>query len=199
MLSQIIKINGHPRAQRAHNTVLTATARLLQEEGLAALTIERIADSSGVSTATIYKHWPSKTAVAAEAFACAAAEAVPLPDSGDVLADLLDFAVDAVIFFGSPSNNVFTQLLAACANESSGSAYFRTYYLAPRRDLFRVLWDRALAKGVVRSDIDIDTAIDVLFGAAVFRLLRSDNDLDAGVARGLVRSSLQGLLIGTGA
>lgn len=194
MSDGIIEISDRPRAQHAHRTVLAATARLLREAGVAQLTIERIAEASGVSTATIYKHWPSKTAVAAEAFGRAAADGIPMRAGDDAVDDLLEFAVDAVVFFGSPSNNVFTQLLAACAHEPCGATYFRTYYLAPRRERLRPLWDRACAEGLVRDDIDIDSAFDVLFGAAVFRMLSSGADLPPETARELVRASLRGLL-----
>lgn len=192
----IIEVSDRPRAQHAHQRVLAATAQLLREGEVAHLTIERIAEASGVSTATIYKHWPSKTAVAAEAFGHAAGEALPLPAGTDALADLLEFTVNAVVYFGSPSNNVFTQLLAACASEPSGATYFRTFYLTPRRDLLRPLWDRARAAGLVRTDTDADTAFDVLFGAAVFRMLSSGEDLNPDVAREIVRTSLGGLLTG---
>lgn len=192
----VIEVSDRPRAQHAHQRVLAATARLLREGEVAHLTIERIAEASGVSTATIYKHWPSKTAVAAEAFGRAAGEALPVPAGEDALADLLEFTVNAVVYFGSPSNNVFTQLLAACAREPSGATYFRTYYLTPRRDLLRPLWDRARADGLVRTDTDADTAFDVLFGAAVFRMLSRGEDLNPDVAREIVRVSLGGLLPG---
>src|ERR1700729_3049792 len=64
-------IKAHPtgaRSLRVHDSVLQATRELLAEGGLAAATVDAISARSGVSKATVYKHWPSRTAVAAEAF-----------------------------------------------------------------------------------------------------------------------------------
>ena len=67
------------------STVLDATNELLRDAGFAGVTIERLAALSGVSTATIYKHWPSKNAIVAEAFGRTATEALKIPDGGDPL------------------------------------------------------------------------------------------------------------------
>ena len=59
---------SHPRSLRAKDSVLCATKDLLDEGGLGAATVDAISARSGVSKATIYKHWPCRTAIAAEAF-----------------------------------------------------------------------------------------------------------------------------------
>src|SRR5436190_10308764 len=51
------------RSQRAHDDVLDAALRLFSERGIDATSMDAIADASGVSKATIYKHWPDKDAL----------------------------------------------------------------------------------------------------------------------------------------
>ncbi len=59
---------GRPRSERARLATLEAAADLLVEGGLAATTVESIAARAGVSKVTIYKWWPSRGAVAVDAY-----------------------------------------------------------------------------------------------------------------------------------
>src|SRR5271154_5740470 len=63
---------------RAHEKVLDAAAKLFSERGLDKTSIDAIAASSGVSKATIYKHWADKEGPAVVA-------------AGDWKADILAF------------------------------------------------------------------------------------------------------------
>ena len=107
---------GTPRSQRVHEAAVDATRRLLAEGGLPAATMDAIAARSGVSKATLYKHWPSRTAVAAEAFGREMADAVPLPDTGTTVGDLTEQVRLVSRFYASPEGTVFAQLLAACVH-----------------------------------------------------------------------------------
>ena len=55
---------GTMRSERARDEVLQATADLVAEVGLERITIDEIAARSGVAKTTIYRHWPSKQALA---------------------------------------------------------------------------------------------------------------------------------------
>ncbi|WP_300681919.1 TetR/AcrR family transcriptional regulator [Nocardioides sp.] len=184
-------VSDRPRSQNAHTQVLIATSELLDTIEFDKITVERIAARSGVSTATIYKHWPSKLAIVAEAFGRTTASNVPIEVSADPRHDLVTFAVASMTYHGLPSSRVFVQLIAACAVEPSGAAYLAEYYLGPRRDSIRPLWNAAVEAGAVRDDLDFDLAMDVLFGASVFRLMRGCDDT---LTRAAVEASLAGLL-----
>lgn len=191
MSERIMPVSDRPRSQRTHTAVIESTAALLKSSGFSGVTIDRIAAHSGVSTASIYKHWPSKTAVIAEAFGKTAEAALPVYQTGNPVEDLIECAVAAVAFHGTPAQWVFVELLAACAVEPSGAAYLQEYYLGPRRDAIRPLWEAAVEAGAVRDDVDSDTALDTIFGAAVFRLMRRIEDDDL---RGTIELSIVGLL-----
>jgi AcrR family transcriptional regulator len=183
-----------PRSQRIHEAVLTATEELLLEGGLPAATVDAIAARSGVSKATIYKHWPSRTAVAAKAFGRMMAEALPLPDTGSVVGDLTEQVVKVSAFYDSERGRVFAQLLAACVDDAAAAPYFREYFLRGRREAVGVLWQRALDRGEVDPGVAVDDVIDMLFGPLVFRRLTGHCALSEDHARALARSALAGLL-----
>lgn len=185
---------SHPRSLRAKDSVLCATTELLAEGGLPAATVDAISARSGVSKATIYKHWPCRTAIAAEAFGKQMAAAIPLPDKGNAVDDLIEQVRLVSAFYAGPHGTVFAQLLAACVADPAGSPYFREYFLDARRAAVADLWQRALERGEVDPDITADTATDVLFGPLIFRLMTGHAALTQEQADALSSAALRGLL-----
>jgi AcrR family transcriptional regulator len=183
-----------PRSARAHDAVLSATRELLDEGGLPAATVDAIAARSGVSKATIYNHWPSRTAVAAEAFGLGMAEAIPLPDTGTARGDLAEQVRRVSDFYASPNGKVFAQLLAASVTDPHGASYFREFFLAGRRESTRELWERAVERGEARLGVDVDTAADLLFGGLIYRLLNGNTPLTRERADAIADAALNGLL-----
>lgn len=185
-----------PRSLRAHLTVLEATLALLDEGGLPAATIEAINARSGVSKATIYKHWPSRTAIAAEAFGRHMAEAIPLPDTGSAEGDLREQARRVSAFYAGHDGLVAGQLLAACVLDADAATYFRVYFLDGRRVAIARLWQRALDRGEVDPSISADTVVDLLSGPLIFRLLGGHKPLTEREADAIADAVLHGLLAG---
>ena len=60
---------ARPRSERAHDQVLEAAIQLFSERGIDSTSIDAIAEMSGVSKATIYKHWADKDALLLEMMA----------------------------------------------------------------------------------------------------------------------------------
>jgi AcrR family transcriptional regulator len=73
-----------PRVERSRELVLAATIELLAEVGYGPLAVEAVASRSGVAKSTIYRHWPGKEELAAEAFARLRDEAGTVPPPGPV-------------------------------------------------------------------------------------------------------------------
>lgn len=177
---------------------MDATAQLLDEGGYAASTVDAIAARSGASKATIYKHWPSRTAVAAEAFGAMMAQDLPLPDTGSTVGDLTEQVVRVSAFYASSRGDVFAQLLAACVEDAAGAAYFRDYFLDGRRAAITELWQRGVSRGDVDADIAIDDVIDLLFGPLIFRRMSGHCTLTEEHARRLADVALRSALAPNG-
>lgn len=182
------------RSDRIHQAILVATAELLDEGGFPAATMDAIAARSGASKATLYKHWPSRTAVASEAFGTMMAEALPLPDTGSTATDLTEQVVRVSAFYASARGEVFAQLLAACVEDTTGAAYFREYFLSGRRAAITELWRRGVDRGEADAGTAIDDVIDILFGPLIFRRMTGHYPLTEEHARQLAATALRGLL-----
>jgi len=190
----MLEQSSHPRSLRAKDSVLCATKDLLDEGGLGAATVDAISARSGVSKATIYKHWPCRTAIAAEAFGRRMADSIPLPDEGNAIADLTEQVRRVSRFYSGPNGRIFAQLLAASVTDEAAAPYFREFFLDTRRANVAELWNRALARGEVNPTITAGTATDLLFGPLIFRLLTGHAPLTEEEADAIATAALHGLV-----
>src|SRR5580658_1335 len=80
---------ARPRSAQAHKKVLDAAVQLFSERGIDTTSMDAIAESSGVSKATIYKHWQDKDALILEVMGHLHGldEERPVFDTGDFRAD----------------------------------------------------------------------------------------------------------------
>ena len=85
---------GRPRSAAAHQAILDATVQLLSEVGFAATTVEAVAARAGVGKATVYRRWPSKVPLVIDALDARAIEQVPIPRTGSVRGDLIEFLAE---------------------------------------------------------------------------------------------------------
>ena len=78
------------RSARAHRQVLEAALKLFARQGIDATSMDAIAAASGVSKATIYKHWHDKDALCLEALASLfRLDAATAVKTGDNRADMI--------------------------------------------------------------------------------------------------------------
>ena len=149
---------GRPRSEQSRVAVLRATSELLQEVGLRAMTTEEISSRSGASKATIYKWWPNKYAVAVEAFLTEMMAEAPDPDTGSAHEDFRRVIRGLTHFYTGGSGRVFAQLVGEAQTDPLVQAELRTHLAEPRRALMRTIWDRGVARGELRPDLDPDAA-----------------------------------------
>ena len=189
------KHRGRQRCQIAEAAILKATSDLLKEQSLRDVTADAIADRAGVSKATIYKWWPNKNRVALDAFLSQLEKEVPIPNTGSVVGDFTEQLVHSARFYTSRYGRMLAQFLAEGQSDPTFLALFRERFQQPRRNSVRVIWERGVARGEVRKDVDFELVIDLLFGTVVYRLLGAHNPLDDAAARSIVDAVFHGVLV----
>ncbi len=176
---------GRRRNAAARDAILDATFELLCSEGAGGVTVDAIAEAAGVGRQTIYRWWPSKGAVAAEAMARGARAIVPVLDSGAFPDDLMQFLIDSFAGLEDPGiRRVLCQLVAA-AQQDEHVAQVLAEFAAQCRAALRVVLERGRASGDLSADANLGLLIDVAYGVLWYRLLVGHAPLDAGVARDL--------------
>jgi AcrR family transcriptional regulator len=76
------------RVQRSKDAILAVTYTLLSEEGIGGVSIDEVSRRSGVSKTTIYRHWPSRSALLMDACSKIGTEPV-IPDTGTLEGDII--------------------------------------------------------------------------------------------------------------
>ncbi len=186
---------GRPRSERARLATLEAAADLLVEGGLTAATMEAIAARAGVSKVTIYKWWPSRGAVAVDAYFHRFDETYSYVDTGDVAADLTTQVRLLIHAFRGRAGEIMAELIGRAQTDPVLAETLRTGWLVPRREAAAAVLERAVARGQLRPDADIPTVMDELYAPLYWRLLMRHQPLDDALADELVRNTLEGVRI----
>jgi len=175
---------------------LRATVEVLEEVGYRNLTIEGVAARAGVGKQTIYRWWNgSKGALVLEAFISIGDERVPPPDTGTVRADLLAVMRPVFALHASPREGTSLANRTLMAEAQFDPALHADYvelhrsWWGPLRDILQ----RGITRGELRADIDVQLVIDLLLGAAWYRLLLEHAPLNRSSADRLVDTVLNGL------
>ena len=95
--------------------------------------------------------------------------------------------------FAGRTGTIIAGIVAEAQNDLETADVFRSQYLAPRRLEARDALARAQARGDIRADADLETAVDALFGPVYFRLLAGHASLTTEFADTLVVVLLDGL------
>lgn len=177
-------VAGGPRSV---SKILDATRDVLSGQGYPALTIEAVAAAAGVGKSTIYRWWPSKEALVADALA-EIFRAEEIPDQGDTHAELRH-AVDMTI------DNYANEDMAASLPALAGGllphpelmARFREAFLSRKRENIAAALHRGIRRGDLPQDLDTDLVQDIWAGTILYRRLMTGSPLDADLAEHLVQ------------
>jgi AcrR family transcriptional regulator len=162
---------GRPRSEAARQAILRSTLRILGRSGFSDFKIEEVADHAEVGKATVYRWWPNKGALIADAFASSTTRKLRFPDTGSVYTDMSQQMRQLVKVFRSRHGRIVSAILAAGQSDRDLIKAFRERFLWPRRrEAYRTL-RRAIARGELRKDTDLDLLLDSLYGPIYMRFL----------------------------
>lgn len=182
---------GRPRSVRSENAILTAAMEILVERGYRGFTMDEVVTRASVSKATIYRRWPSK-----ELLAVAAVDRLPelTPvDKGSVEEDL--FAI--VTEFGDfVQNTALGTVWPTLVGERSRSPELRAALDAStdrRRTPTKIVLQRAVERGELPTDLDMELAVDLVMGPIMLRLMFENADISPNEFRKIIQVALKGL------
>ncbi|MEP7201308.1 MAG: TetR/AcrR family transcriptional regulator [Ilumatobacteraceae bacterium] len=170
------------RSERARQSVLDATADLVAEVGVERTTIDEIASRSGVAKSTIYRHFPSKEVLVVEAVhAC-----IDIPivtDTGSLRDDLIScFSGTTKASYDGRLGDMMLSLMDAAQRDPELGRLVRAQTDQKRR-LATTVIERAVARGDLPADVDVDLLVTLLAGPLVYtKLVRRQRVTDELVA-----------------
>jgi AcrR family transcriptional regulator len=183
---------GRPRSEQARVAILRSTLKLLGENGFPELTIEDVAAHAGVGKATVYRWWPNKAALIADAFASSATRKLHFPDTGSVRTDMSQQMRQLVKIFRSRRGRIVSAILGGGQSDRDLIAAFRERFLTPRRQEAYATLRRGILRGELRQNVDLDLLLDSLYGPIYMRFLIRHDKLTAGFVDSLCELVLGG-------
>ena len=172
---------------------MAAATELLAEGGYDALTMEAVAARAGVGKPTVYRRWSTRAQLVFE-LDRGAAIPDPLPDTGSLRSDLTMVLSCLVESFRSADRKIIGDQLGEMVTVEEFARKVAERRLRPDRDKVLVVWERAVARGEVRDDVDGAEWMDDMVGALVYRILVRHEPTELSDVDRLVDRALAGVL-----
>jgi AcrR family transcriptional regulator len=156
------------------------------ERGYAAISLERVAQRAGVGKAALYRRWPSKLAMVVDRLEAVGIAPEPLPDTGALATDLRAMLAQLRRLLRHPLvGRILPDLHAEMPRNPELAARVRGRLQVERRRRGGELFARAVARGELPPDIDVELLADAVAAMLYWRLIvtrgRADDDYLAGL------------------
>jgi AcrR family transcriptional regulator len=188
---------GRPRSESRKQAILVAAYELLCDHGLAGTSMDAVADRAGVSKATIYRWWSSKELLALDAlYESWEAQAGPASAMAETTLEheLLALVLPWVgMVADSSSTRILLGILTKARDDPGFADAYRERFIQPRREGSREVLRRAIERGEVAAEVDIEVAADLVWGPLYHRLLHGHARFDEQFARRSVALAVAGI------
>jgi AcrR family transcriptional regulator len=185
---------GRKRDHTRDPEILACAIDVLAEEGYDGMTIEMVAARAKAGKATLYRRWASKSELVIEAVAClkkADTAEENLPDTGTLRGDLVAMIRPHSIEDGEKKLRVMTGLASLLARSPELSDAVNAAIVDPRAKINRLFFERAIARGEIPADCDIDTLSMVSPSMVAYRSLIVKKTVD----RAFLISLIDGVIL----
>jgi AcrR family transcriptional regulator len=184
-------VAGRPRSAACDNAIVDAAIIEYAAGGLEGMSVDAVAARAGVSKATIYRRFPAKVDLVIAAAVALCEEHSPRPDTGSLRTDLLltlqnlrSLLVDPV--FGAAKRRLVTD---AIHNEEL--AITHRQLVERRREVTLAMLRRAIDRGELRADLDLEFLADEIGGPVFYRHLLMHETVDDAYIAHLVDAFLE--------
>jgi len=165
---------GRARSESARRAILEATRDELAQHGYDKLSIDRVAAAAGAGKQTVYRWYPSKSALVAECIldGYVALGNIPIPDTGNIRRDLRDWLRAFADHAGRPeAASLIRAATAAAADNDDVAARFYERVTAASEGALTARLRTAEHAGQLRTGAPATAVAQALVGAVLYRLL----------------------------
>jgi len=173
---------GRKRDHTRDPEILDAALDVLAESGFDGMTIDMVAARAKAGKATIYRRWPSKADLVLDAVACMKAGEIDferLPDTGTLRGDLVAMIRPRTIEEGERKLRIMAGLFSMISSSPELADAARAAIIEPRAAVNREFLQRAIDRGEISPDCDIEALAVLTPAMAAFRLLILRQPVDA--------------------
>ena len=151
------------RSAQVQAVVRKALQELVAEQGREKVTVPAVAERAGVSASSIYRRWGDVNGLLGETATERLDPNRPLPETGDLKAELVAWARELINHLNKPGNTSMLKAAAALAGSED------TNCLKNRRAEATVLVSRAQARGDATPSVQ--QVLDHMMAPIIYRLI----------------------------
>lgn len=171
---------GRKRDPSRDADILEATLDVLAENGYEGMTIDMVAARAKAGKATVYRRWESKSELVIDAVACmkGPVDFDALPDTGTLRGDLVAMIKPPSIADAQRKVRIMGGLMSLIQQEPDLAEAAHIAVMEPRLQVNRVLMQRAIDRGEISADIDIDLIATVSSAMVSYRTMMLRKPVD---------------------
>lgn len=163
--------SSRPRVEGdREDEILDATVELLLEVGYDRLTMDAVARRARASKATLYRRWDDKPSLVVDAMVRAKqAPQIESHDTGSLRGDLVSTFCGAHGMGHKETTGMLGAVITALSSDPEFARRFREAFIAPKVAVSRDIYQRAIERGEIPADVDIDVIAPALAGILLHR------------------------------
>ncbi|WP_313278395.1 TetR/AcrR family transcriptional regulator [Timonella senegalensis] len=176
-----MRSSGRPRSTQTTENAIEEALKILREEGVGSLSMERVAANIGVSKPSLYRRWKDRGELIMDALQ-RVVEIGDCPDTGNLAEDLYLYGRQSLenesrATSGADSNSLMRTVLSP----EIAPLYFERIGQHRRKNGLLIV-QRAVARGELPVDVNASLLLDMLSGTVFFhaymqRLALQDSEL----------------------
>lgn len=185
---------GRRRDHTRDAEILDAALEVLAETGYDGMTIDMVAARAKAGKATVYRRWSSKSELVVEAISCLKKNSLDLdhvPDTGTLRGDLVAMIRPHAIEDGEKKLQVMAGITSMLARNPELVDAVTAAIVEPRAALNRMLMRRAIDRGEIPADTDVDTLAMIMPSMTAYRVLILQKPVD----REFLLSLIDGIML----
>ncbi len=164
------------RTSKSREKLLSAATELLVESGPRAVTVDAVADASGVAKSTLYRHWSSRDEMLVDVVRC------NLPDDSEpdlsigFEAALHAYVAGAADTLGDPQwSRILPALLSLRTSMPELAAMVEADRAAKSGALVAIV-ELGISEGALPPSVDAEDVASLMFGPLVLAAITDDHD-----------------------
>ncbi|QWT24201.1 TetR/AcrR family transcriptional regulator [Subtercola sp. PAMC28395] len=172
---------GRKRDHSRDPEILDAALDVLAETGYDGMTIDMVAARAKAGKATLYRRWPSKAHLVLDAVACMKKgdyDPDGLPDTGTLRGDLVAMIKPHSIEDGERKMHIMAGVMSMLSRDPDLADVVSAAIVEPRAEVNRLFMRRAIARGEIPAESDIETLSMITPSMASYRTLILKKQID---------------------
>lgn len=168
---------------------------MINDQGMAGVSVPDIAIRAGVHETSIYRRWGNRESLIISALLDEAEDRLPIPDTGSLHDDLLEYATSLVAYLSTPAGIALDRALAA-GDDGPAATQLRDQYWRDRYARAGQIFAKAIDRGELSPATDTRLALEMVGGPIHFKVVMTREPLTADFTRRLVEHVTVSLMAG---